>query len=137
MKVIIAGGRDITDPKFVERAVKASGYKITEVVCGMAKGVDTLGKEWAESQGIPVKEFPANWSKFHRAAGPIRNAEMAKYADALIAIMKPGSKGTRNMVELARKRKMPNLVLHLLGDEVAFTEFDGVKVWNGCLRKIV
>jgi len=113
MKVIIAGGRDITDPNLVLEAIDKSWFNITEVVCGMARGVDTLGKEWAEAHGIPVKEFPANWSKFHRAAGPIRNAEMAKYADALIAIMKPGSKGTKSMVEIAHKHKLKVFVLHV------------------------
>ena len=137
MKVIIAGGRNIFDARLIPIAVQKSGFQITEVVCGMAKGVDTLGKLWAEENGIPVKEFPANWSKFHRAAGPIRNAEMANYADALIAIMKPGSKGTRCMVDLAKKKNLRVFILHMLGDEIALTELDGVKMWNGVLRKIV
>jgi hypothetical protein len=113
MKVIIAGGRDIEDYNLLLEAVDQSDFNITEVVCGMAKGVDLMGMRWAEENGIPVKEFPANWSKFHRAAGPIRNDQMAKYAEALIAIMKPGSKGTANMVKLAHKNRLRVFVLNV------------------------
>lgn len=102
MKVIIAGSRTITDRKLVEEAIEASCFSITEVVCGMARGVDTVGFNWAKDNNIPVKEFPADWEKYGRAAGPIRNKQMAEYADALIAVMAPNSKGTQNMVETAR-----------------------------------
>jgi len=111
MKVIIAGSRTITDRKLVEVAIKASGFTITEVVCGMARGVDTVGFNWAKDNNIPVKEFPANWNKYGRSAGPIRNKEMADYAEALIAVMVPGSRGTKNMVETATKL---GLKVHLM-----------------------
>ncbi len=104
MKVIIAGSRTISDRESVEAAIKASGFEITEVVCGMARGVDTEGFNWAKDNNIPVKEFHADWEKYGRAAGPIRNKQMAEYADALIAIMAPNSKGTKNMIETAIKR---------------------------------
>lgn len=101
MKVIIAGSRDINDYPLLLDTIEECPFDITEVVCGMARGVDTLGKRWAEANGIPVTEFPANWSKYGRAAGPIRNEEMAKYADALIAVRRPESRGTKDMVKRA------------------------------------
>ncbi len=104
MKVIIAGSRTITDRELVEAAIKASGFEITEVVCGMARGVDTVGFNWARDNNITVKEFHADWVKHGRAAGPIRNKQMAEYAEALIAIMAPNSRGTKNMIETAIKR---------------------------------
>lgn len=104
MKVIIAGSRTISDRELVEAAIKASGFEITEVVCGMARGVDTVGLNWARDNNIPVKAFPADWEKYGRAAGPIRNKQMAEYAEALIAIMAPNSRGTKNMIETAIKR---------------------------------
>lgn len=103
MKVIIAGSRNITDPRVVEEAVREAGFPITEVVSGCARGVDTLGEKFAEQYCIPVKKFPAQWSRYGKGAGPIRNKEMAIYSEALIAIPSPESKGTVNMIATARK----------------------------------
>lgn len=77
----------------VRAAVDASGFRITEVVSGVAHGVDKLGERWAQAHKIPVKQFPAQWNKYGNAAGPIRNREMAEYADALIAVWDGQSRG--------------------------------------------
>lgn len=106
MKTIIAGGRDITDYKPVMRAIKKAasvGIVIDELVCGMARGVDMTGYWFAKMARIPIKEFPADWDKHRKAAGPIRNEEMAKYADALIAVWDFESKGTADMIIRMRK----------------------------------
>jgi len=103
MKTIIAGSRYITNYTLVADAVRGSRIPITEVVSGCAKGVDTLGEQWASWNKIPLKKFPADWSKHGRAAGPIRNQEMADYADALIAIPSESSVGTKDMIHKARK----------------------------------
>jgi len=102
MKVIIAGSRSITDVNIVRRAVKLSGFEITEVVSGTARGVDRLGEQIAHELNIPVKRFPANWEKYGRRAGFLRNQEMAHYADALIAVWDGVSRGTKHMIEYAR-----------------------------------
>lgn len=103
MKVIIAGGRNFTNFNTVSDAIEASGFEITEVVSGMAKGVDTLGEVYALGKNIPVVGFPADWNKHGRAAGPMRNKEMAEYANALIAVWDGISKGTANMIMQARR----------------------------------
>ena len=53
---------------------------------------------------IPVKRVPANWEKFGRSAGHRRNAEMAQYADGLVAFWDGLSPGTRSMIDLAKGR---------------------------------
>ena len=73
-KTIICGSRSITDYSLVELAVKQSGFVVTEVVCGEARGVDRLGKWWAGINHVPVKSFPADWVKYGPAAGAIRNS---------------------------------------------------------------
>lgn len=113
MKVIIAGSRSIRNPRWVERAVKDSRLKITEVVSGTAKGVDRFGEAWAEANGIPVTRFPADWASHGRAAGPIRNAAMANYADALIAIWDGTSRGTRHMIDTALEKGLTVYVVKL------------------------
>lgn len=106
MKVIVAGSRNITAFSTVQAAIEASCFEITEVVSGAAKGVDTLGEQWARENGVQIKRFPADWTKNGRAAGPIRNRQMAEYAEALIAIWDGVSRGTENMIEEARKRNL-------------------------------
>ena len=102
MKTIIAGSRTILDLKAVEQAVRESGFTITEVVSGCSKGVDTLGEIWANNKKVPVKRFPAKWEELGRKAGPLRNLEMAAYADALIAVWDGTSRGTKHMIDHAQ-----------------------------------
>lgn len=65
-------------------------------------GADLWGEEWANSHGIPIKRFPADWKKLGKAAGMIRNRQMAEYAEACILF--PGGPGTNNMFGEATKR---------------------------------
>lgn len=103
MKVIIAGGRDFHDYNTVLDAIIESNFNIQEVVSGMATGVDTLATRYAAAADVPLAEFPADWATHGRAAGPIRNRQMAEYADALIAVWNGKSPGTKNMIEQATK----------------------------------
>lgn len=104
MKVIIAGGRSYQftqeDIDFLDEAKDL--IPITEVVCGMAKGADECGRQWAIYNNIPVKEYPAEWDIYGRPAGMMRNKQMARYADALIVF--PGGFGTQNMAKEAFSR---------------------------------
>lgn len=102
MKTIIAGSRGIEDIEEVRQAIRDSGIQITKVVSGRARGVDTLGEQWAQENGVPIRKFPADWNRYGKAAGGIRNSEMAQYADALVAIWDGKSSGTRDMIAKAR-----------------------------------
>ena len=88
MKTIIAGSRNITDYKLLEDFIADIDFEITTVICGCARGVDTLGENWAKKNNIPVKRYSAYWERYGRAAGPIRNKEIAKVGEALILILK-------------------------------------------------
>ena len=98
MKVIIAGNRTFNNRQLLFDTMDNLDIEIDEVVCGEARGADTLGKIWAKSKGIPVKSFPAEWDKFGRMAGPIRNRDMGKYADYLVAFWDGKSVGTKDMI---------------------------------------
>ena len=110
MKTIIAGSRTITDMNLLKEAIRESGFNITEVVCGGARGVDELGRQWAGK--IPVKPFPAKWNEFGKGAGYIRNVEMADYADALILLWDGKSKGSKHMLDIATKKDL-KIYLHI------------------------
>lgn len=104
MKTIIAGSRGIEDYDLIASAVEASGFDVTEVVSGCARGVDSLAIRYAKEKGIPAKLFPADWNTHGRGAGFIRNTAMADYADALIAVWDGKSRGTSHMVYTATKK---------------------------------
>lgn len=104
MKTIIAGSRSITSPKIVAAAIAECGWTPTEVVCGRAKGVDTLGEHWAIQHRVPIKYFSPDWQQFGKRAGILRNVKMAEYAQALIAIWDGESKGTKHMIDEAESK---------------------------------
>lgn len=105
-RVIIAGGRDFNDYELLERSVDKLLVNITEdiaVVCGMARGADTLGEAYAKSRGYEVHYFPADWNQFGKSAGYRRNEQMAQNADALVAFWNGESLGTKHMIDLAKR----------------------------------
>lgn len=113
MKTAVAGTRKFKDYEFLRQVLDDCPWEITEIVCGMCEGVDMLGKRYAEEKGIPVSEFHARWDIYDRAAGPIRNAAMAEYADALICIWDGSSSGSKNMIEEAQARDLKVLIKHV------------------------
>jgi len=127
MKVIIAGGRDFNDYEKLKKAIAQSGWLITEVISGGAKGADSLGERWAEENNIPVKRFPADWNnlkqagaivkvnkwrkKYNANAGFFRNEEMAVYAakghpECGGALLMEGGNGTADMKRRAKKHEL-------------------------------
>lgn len=123
MKVIIAGGRDFTDYEKLRKAIAQSGWLITEVVSGGAKGADSLGERWARENNIPVKKFPADWNnlkqkgavvktnkwkkQYNANAGFFRNKQMAQYLskehpECRGVILMEGGNGTADMKKQAK-----------------------------------
>lgn len=127
VKLIIAGGRDFDDVRFlynkmhwVLEQVKAQDMKIVEIVSGAQVsedpvthekwGADYLGELWAAEHDIPVRLFPAAWNKLGKRAGFVRNKAMADYADGLVAFWNGESKGTKNMIDNVLKLDKPAMV---------------------------
>lgn len=104
MKTIIAGSRTINNYEIVEGVIIICPWEITEVVCGCAAGVDTTGEFIAKDRGWPIVKFPAEWEIFGKRAGVMmRNKDMVDYADALILIWDGKNKGSKNMLQTAKK----------------------------------
>lgn len=110
MKVIITGSHEITNPQILIYALKeaiSERLYISELVCGMADGVDMLGLRWAQENKIPIRKFIANSDMYSPIfANRIRNREMVEYADGLIAIWDGISRETRHVISEARKFKL-------------------------------
>lgn len=78
-------------------------HKITTIIHGNARGADTLSGLWAKKNKINAQIFPAQWSKYGRAAGPIRNQHMLSESQPDLVVAFPGGKGTQNMVQISKK----------------------------------
>ena len=109
-RVIVAGSRNFTDKKRLYKVLDEylpSFDDEIEIVSGHCRGADLIGEEYAKDHGIPLVLFPANWSKYGKRAGYIRNNQMAKYASekngALVAFPIGESKGTKMMIRLAHE----------------------------------
>ena len=114
MKIIIAGSRNFNDYNLLKTSCDNLLTQFTniEIVSGTARGADKLGEKYAREKGYDIKQFPANWN-LGKSAGYIRNDEMAKYSDMLIAFWDGTSKGTKHMIDLANKRSLKVVVIDI------------------------
>lgn len=111
VRVIIAGGRDFTDyhklKTYMNCLLQLLDKSQVEIISGGAKGADSLGERYAREFGYKLKRFPADWNKYGKAAGPIRNKEMALYAaeakGVLVAFWDGSSRGTYDMITRAKE----------------------------------
>ncbi len=113
MKVIIAGLRRFNDYDLfkakLEQMIQDNEIEMTEIVSGGASGVDSMAERYANENGISVKVFQADWKKYGRGAGPLRNKKMAEYVGekgALVAFWDYKSKGTGSMINIAEKMNL-------------------------------
>ena len=115
VRIIVCGGRHFDDynrmRSTIDGVIAEIGSSVTavEIVSGHCAGADQLGEKYAEEHGYPCKVFPANWEKHGRAAGPIRNSEMIKYASeaevpVVVAFRSPRTRGTNDTVKKATKK---------------------------------
>ena len=104
MRVLVCGGREFDDWGLVCSTLDKilfSGERIVTIIEGGAKGADFLGRVWAKFRNCPYKEYPANWKKYGKRAGPIRNAQMLEEGKPDLVVVFPGGAGTRDMMDKA------------------------------------
>lgn len=113
-KVIICGGREFDDYNLLKKACDyylsrkiESGEKVI-IISGGARGADKLGERYAKEKGLDVQVFPANWEKYGKRAGYLRNKQMAEVSNACIAFLSSygENKGTKMMISIARENKL-------------------------------
>ncbi len=108
MKVILAGTRHFNNYELLKKRCDRilSNQSDIEIVSGGARGADRLGEIYANEMGYSITRFLAEWNVLGKKAGMVRNEQMAQYADALIAFWDGKSRGTYNMIDLAKKYKL-------------------------------
>jgi hypothetical protein len=122
LRLIIAGSRDwnnynilrdITNEILTDIYFK-SPFTSVQVISGTARGADLLGEQYAKEYNFDIKRFPADWEKYGKKAGFLRNIEMAKNADACIVFWDGKSKGSRHMIDIAEEN---NLSLYIVKEK--------------------
>lgn len=130
MRVIVAGGRDFANRTLLDGSFDKDWLELCKgimfeamlrlytdfgdpywtpkkelkVLSGMAPGADTLAIDWCVVNWVAWEEWPADWEKYGKRAGIIRNEAMADNADALVAFWDGSSPGTKHMIGAATRR---------------------------------
>jgi hypothetical protein len=103
LTVLVCGGRDYSDRLRLFKLLDYNRAKIGLLVHGAAKGADSLAGAWALSRGVRQLAFAAEWKKYGRKAGAIRNVQMLRDAVPDLVVAFPGGVGTQHMIGIARK----------------------------------
>ena len=107
MRVVITGSRSWTNFRAIHSRL-AELPRESEVLHGAARGADRLAGEAATSLGLWVEEHPADWERYGKRAGYIRNAEMLdRGPDLVLAFWDGESKGTLHTMKEAQRRGIP------------------------------
>ena len=118
-KIVICGGRNFDDyellQKYVDQELPANIE--VEIVSGGAKGADRLGERYAHENHISLKIMRANWDAYGKRAGFLRNTDMAKYCDAVLAFWDGKSVGTEHMIKEAKKLRRKVTVVNYVDNQ--------------------
>lgn len=109
MRVLVCGGRDYTNYSEIEYQLGGihAEHGIDVIIEGGASGADTLGRYWAQSENIKCVTYPANWKKYRKSAGPIRNQRMLVEGKPDLVVAFPGGRGTADMTRRAEAAGIP------------------------------
>lgn len=113
-RVLVCGGRDYSDRARLFAVMDHYHREAGSFEClihGAARGADTLAGEWAMERAVPVLAFPADWDRYGRRAGSVRNGQMLDEGKPTLVIAFKGGLGTGNMMRQAREAHVPVLAL--------------------------
>ena len=108
-KVVIFGSRGFNDYDLLKEKCDAylQNKKETHhiiIVSGHARGADTLGEQYAKEKGYELETYPADWDKYGKKAGFLRNEYMGDISNAAIGFWDGESHGTKHMIEYCKNK---------------------------------
>lgn len=105
----IVGSRSFHNYDFLKEKVNdfinEIDEEITTIVSGGASGVDRLAEKFAKENNLKLMVFHAEWEKYGRGAGPIRNIKIVENSDYIIAFPSKNGRGTQDTIKKAEKKK--------------------------------
>lgn len=112
---MVCGGRDYKNKIRVDQVLNSlyedyvtfGDYDTIIIIQGDAKGADSLAKKWAEANSLQHFDFPANWGRYGKKAGYLRNKQMLEEGKPDLVVAFPGGRGTSMMVKLSQDAKVP------------------------------
>lgn len=107
MKVGVVGSRGFNNYDMVRKELNQLSDVIDLIVSGGAKGADSLGEKWAIENGKQTLIFKPDWAKYGKRAGFLRNEDIVKNSDYVIAFWDGVSPGTKNSINLCEKFNIP------------------------------
>jgi len=115
MKLGIVGSRTFDDYKKLLSVLTwfELPFDITAIVSGGAKGADSLAERYANEKDLPKIIIKPEWKKYGIQAGFIRNREIIKHSDMLIAFWDGHSRGTKDTIDKAARLKRPTLIIYI------------------------
>ena len=72
----------------------------TEIVSGGAEGIDMLAQKYARENSLLFTRFDPEYGSYGKNAPLMRNAEIIKYADLVLAFWDGKSRGTAQAISL-------------------------------------
>lgn len=112
MRMLITGGRDYAERNFLFAVLDRvhAKHPVTLLIEGGATGADRLGRVWAIARGVEYKTCEADWGKYGKRAGFVRNNAMLREEKPDFVVAFRGGRGTGNMVNLANDAHVPVLI---------------------------
>ncbi len=101
MKILVCGGRDFNDEEMVASILSRYVFKGDILIHGGSSGADRLAGDWAKKNDIEVEVYPADWHRYGKSAGPIRNGQMLSVGKPNLVVAFPGGRGTEDMIRQA------------------------------------
>lgn len=114
-RIVVAGCRDYNNyteaKKYIDLCIEKirQNYQLI-FVSGGCSGADKLGERYALENGFVIERYSAEWEKYGKAAGPLRNKKMAEISDCVICFWDGKSKGTKSMIDYAKEFNKPTRV---------------------------
>lgn len=102
MKLAIIGSRNFNDYSLLKEEV-SNIQNVSVIISGGAKGADQLAEQLGKELNIPLEIYHPDWAQFGRAAGPIRNTDIIKNSDMVLAFWDGKSRGTFDGIKKAKK----------------------------------
>lgn len=117
-RVVIAGCRDYNNYEEAKAYIDFCLSNIRKennivIISGGASGADAIGERYAEENGFKIEKYHADWKTYGKSAGPKRNKQMAEVCDYVICFWNEKSKGTKSMIDYAKRCGKPIKILKI------------------------